>query len=82
MFLKTLRIDESQLDDAGLAYVRDYRFDVLLAMIDYVLSPYNAAKPPEPDRVVKRLLDIKILFEQGKITNEERQKIYKKHNIK
>lgn len=82
MFMKSLRIDETQLDDTGLAYVRDYRFDVLLALIDYVLSPYNAAKPPEPDRVVKRLLDIKILFEQGKITNEERQKIYKKHNLK
>ena len=82
MFLKSLRIDETQLDDTGLAYVRDYRFDVLLALIDYVLSPYNAAKPAEPDRVVKRLLDIKILFEQGKITNEERQKIYKKHNLK
>ena len=51
-------------------------------MIDYVLSPYNAAKPPEPERVVKRLLDIKILFERGKITNEERQKIYKQHIIK
>ena len=82
MFIKALKIDETQLDDNGLAYVRDYRFDVLLALIDYVLSPYNAAKPAEPDRVVKRLLDIKILFERGKITNEERQEIYKKHNIK
>lgn len=78
VFKNSIKIDDSKLDDEALRYVEQYRFDVIVAFIEYLLTSYNAT----PEKLLKRLVDFKILLEKGKISKEKRDEIYKIYRIK